>query len=378
MISSNLPNRLALSYIFDWVVMIAIAAVGAGFWKTTPNHRPFSPVDPDISFPYVEHEKISTGVLVVISLIAPALITAFVALVFTPGPTAPQETSKSKIWRYKLWEWNTAWLGLALGLVTTFFFTEGLKSLIGKPRPDLLSRCDLDPALIQQYALGGEGGQLPLWNLLVSYTACRQSDLSKLNDGFASFPSGHSSFSWAGMSYLALYLCSKFSVTIPYLLPYSFSANSTRGAFAAALHDPTMSDGASGQAKPNTSISQSPVLVPSRRQGAAPPTYLLILPLIPISLATYVASTRFSDFRHHGFDVLFGSLMGTIFSYISFRMYHMPIRRGAGWSWGPRSTSSAWGIGVGVQGYAEEQLQTKRRDLEAGNGASHEGSTTLN
>ena len=71
----------------------------------------------------------------------------------------------------KLWEWNTAWMGLALGLAITFFFTEGLKNVIGKPRPDLLSRCNLDPATVQQYALGGDGGQLPLWNLLVSSPA---------------------------------------------------------------------------------------------------------------------------------------------------------------------------------------------------------------
>lgn len=170
-----------------------IAAVGAGFWKVKGNHRPFSPVDPDISFPYVEHEKVSTGVLFVISLVIPAIITVIVAFVFTPGPTVPKGTSKARILKYKLWEWNTAWMGLALGLAITFFFTEGLKDIIGKPRPDLLSRCNLDPAMVQQFALGGEGGQLPLWNLLVSSTACRQPNTSKLNDGFASFPSGHSS-----------------------------------------------------------------------------------------------------------------------------------------------------------------------------------------
>lgn len=157
------------------------------------NHRPFSPVDPNISFPYVEHEKISTSVLVVISLVIPAVITAIVALLVTPGPSVSKGISKAQTWRYKLWEWNTAWLGLALGLATTFFFTEGLKDIIGKPRPDLLSRCNLDPAMVEQYALGGEGPQLPLWNLLVSSTACRQPDSARLNDGFAAFPSGHAS-----------------------------------------------------------------------------------------------------------------------------------------------------------------------------------------
>ena len=170
-----------------------IAAVGAGFWKVTPNHRPFSPVSPDISFPYVEHQKISSGLLVTIALVIPAVVTAIVALVFSPGPGITRGMSRSIMWRMKLWEWNTAWMGLALALATTFFFTEGMKNLYGKPRPDLLSRCNLDPATVQQYALGGEGDQLPLWHLLVSSTACRQPDSAKLNDGFHSFPSGHSS-----------------------------------------------------------------------------------------------------------------------------------------------------------------------------------------
>ena len=170
-----------------------IAAVGTSFWKASPNHRPFSPVDPDISFPFVEHEKISTSLLVLISTIIPAVLTAFIALVFTPKFPTARGTLLARTWKYKLWEWNTAWMGLGLGLATTFFFVEGLKNLIGKPRPDLLSRCDLDPATVQQYAVGGESIQLHLENLLVSYTACRQPDRSKLDAGFVSFPSGHAS-----------------------------------------------------------------------------------------------------------------------------------------------------------------------------------------
>ena len=74
-------------------------------------------------------------------------------------------------------------MGLGLGLATTFLFVEGLKNWIGKPRPDLLSRCDLDPTTVQQQVIG----------VLVSYTACRQPDRSKLDAGFVSFPSGHAS-----------------------------------------------------------------------------------------------------------------------------------------------------------------------------------------
>lgn len=46
------------------------------------------------------------------------------------------------------------------------------------------------------------------------------------------------------------------------------------------------------------------------------------------------------------------------------------MQRGAGWSWGPRSAGKAWGIGVGVHGYAggeDESWRSERRDLELGN-----------
>ena len=170
------------------------------------------------------------------------------------------------------------------------------------------------------------------------------------------------------MFYLMLFLCSKFSVTIPYLLPYNYetSIRETTG------DDRGLADGDSEHTKNDAAVSAKSTSVPLRKQAAAPPTYLFILPLICISVPAYVASTRFSDFRHHGFDILFGSLMGAVISYISFRMYHLPVRRGAGWSWGPRSVSRAWGIGVGTQGYTGgNESMAKKRDLEAGNGTSN-------
>lgn len=170
------------------------------------------------------------------------------------------------------------------------------------------------------------------------------------------------------MFYLTLYLCSKFAVTVPYLLPYSYSRNSPQS----TTEHPT-TDEASDPMKTNDLLSSAPSSVPTRSQAAAPPAYLFILPLIPLCLATYISTTRFSDFRHHGFDIIFGSLIGIVSSSISFRMYHLPIRRGAGWSWGPRSASKAFGIGVGVPGYGgdDDQKEQKRTDVEAQNGASN-------
>lgn len=170
------------------------------------------------------------------------------------------------------------------------------------------------------------------------------------------------------MFYLTLFLCSKLSVTVPYLLPYTYES-STRDI---KRNDEGLVDGDSDNSKNDILASAKSTPVPLRKQAAAPPTYLFILPIICVSIPAYVASTRFSDFRHHGFDIIFGSLMGTVISYISFRMYHLPIRRGAGWSWGPRSVSRAWGIGLGTRGYTDGiGALAKKRDLEAGNGPSN-------
>ncbi|PVH96405.1 PAP2 domain-containing protein [Periconia macrospinosa] len=366
---THLPSkRLILSYVFDWIVIIAIAAVGAGWEYIEPFKRPFSLVNLDISYPHQYHEKIPTWLLVLVALIAPAAITFLVCMIFVPGPTASRGTPKALIWRRKAWEWNTAWMGLALSLATAFMITQGMKLLFGKPRPDLLSRCQPDLSRIQQTALNPVGATFnPNW-ILVTADICTQTDMD-LNDGFKSFPSGHASFSWAGLLYLTLFLASKFSVAIPFLPPRPFSTNPAHTSAVARsnlklktslpLHhgkDASLASPTSGEDR----------VVPVRLQAAAPPVYTLILVLIPVGSAIYICSTRFTDFRHFGFDLIFGSLIGITTSWFSFRWYHLPITRGAGWSWGPRSYQRSWGIGVGVGTYVGTEGWSHRGDGSGG------------
>lgn len=170
-----------------------IAAVGIALSKTSPNRRPFDLTDPTIAFPYVEKQKISTGTLFAVALAAPACIIALISLLRIPGSPVRKDVSKSLTLRAKLWEWHAGWLGLALALASVFFVTEGTKSLFGKPRPDLLSRCDADLTKITENTVGGYGDRLSQGVVLVTWKICRQADSGILRDGFASFPSGHSS-----------------------------------------------------------------------------------------------------------------------------------------------------------------------------------------
>lgn len=117
------------------------------------------------------------------------------------------------------------WLGLALALLSAWFFTEGMKNMYGKPRPDLLSRCEPDTENAQKYVVGGFAGE-SINGHLFSADICQQKDSYKLNNRFRSYPSGLSSSSAAGPIYTSLFLA-KFAVTIPFVVPALISADRT-------------------------------------------------------------------------------------------------------------------------------------------------------
>jgi membrane-associated phospholipid phosphatase len=354
---------LVLSYVFDWAIIILAAVVGGVFSIITPNKRPFSVVNPEISFPYVVKEKISTATLIICGLVAPGVIIFAVSLLLVPGPTVPKGVPKALVWRRKLWEWHTGWLGLSLSLAAAFLITDGMKNLFGKPRPDLLSRCNPDLANVPRYAVEGFN--------LVTAAICQQTDLSLLNDGFRSFPSGHSSFSAAGLIYLSLFLSSKLAITIPFLAPSPY--NRDRTAFSAF---PSRAERKTLDTLPTTTPSgHNDTIIAARNQAAAPPVYLLVFAIIPFFASIYIASTRYSDFRHHGFDIIFGYFIGTVTAIFAFRYYHLPIGQGAGWSWGPRSRERSFWAGVGVGSYVGLSISshTIGSDVEAGVGAADIG-----
>jgi len=83
--------------------------------------------------------------------------------------------------------------------------------------------------------------------------------------------------------------------------------------------------------------------------------------VIPFFGSIFIAGSRWWDFRHHGFDILFGYLIGTIAAFFSFRYYHLPISSGAGWAWGPRSQDKAFWAGVGSFSYATDHLRGQYR-----------------
>lgn len=151
---------------------------------------------------------------------------------------------------------------------------------------------------------------------------------------------------FAGLLYLSLWLAMKFSVGIPILHSDKMHISKDPSFQRGGIHD------------------EASIL---RRQNAAPPLYLVAFILIPLAVAIYIATTRYQDGKHHGFDVIFSAIIGSISGYLGFRLYHLPIGKSAGRSWGPRGQDRAFGIKIGVLSYAEPMENERRtEDIEIG------------
>jgi diacylglycerol diphosphate phosphatase/phosphatidate phosphatase len=86
-------------------------------------------------------------------------------------------------------------------MALTLFVTDTIKNAVGRPRPDLIQRCNP--------AIGTPKDQL------VSIRVCTETDHHKLHDGWRSFPSGHSSFAFAGLGFLSLFFSGQLHVFRP-------------------------------------------------------------------------------------------------------------------------------------------------------------------
>jgi len=176
-------------------------------------HRPFSLTDTSLTYPE-KNNIVSLTIVGIVAFAVPAVAIAVLCLAL-PARPLPGAASRPAAWRRKLWDMNAGLLGLAFSLALTLFVTSGLKDIIGKPRPDLLARCDPDVSNIDNWRVGGFGTSLDSdASALVASGICRQPNQRLLDDGFAALPSGHSSFSWAGLLYFILWFCSKLSITI--------------------------------------------------------------------------------------------------------------------------------------------------------------------
>ncbi|KAJ5198782.1 PAP2 superfamily-domain-containing protein [Penicillium cinerascens] len=315
-----------------------VAAAGGVLYKVTGYKHAFSIDDPAISYPLAA-DTVSITIVGIVACGIPAVVILVLALLIPSSSIeASGKLGTEGTWNRRLWEWHAGWLGLGLSLSGAFFITSGLKDVVGKPRPDLLARCDPDLSNLAAHLVGGLGLKETSAPILVDTSICQNPDSSVIKNGFAAFPSGHSSFSWAGLLYLSLWLSVKFAITFP--VPFPMPSRTGQGAAQAGLVHNANETGS------------------FRSSAAAPPLYLLLLVISPVAAALYICATRYADYMHAGWDILGGSLIGMVFAYMGFRWYHIPFGDG-GWAWAPRSAQGAFGLAFGSSNFAGNEGQTR-------------------
>jgi diacylglycerol diphosphate phosphatase/phosphatidate phosphatase len=150
-------------------------------------------------------------------------------------------------------------LGWFISLLLTLFITDLVKNAVGRPRPDLIARCQPDKGTPD--------------HKLVTFEVCTQADHHVLHDGWRSFPSGHSSFAFSGLGYLALFLAGQCHVF-----------------------------------RPRTDLAR------------------VLLALAPLLGAALIAISRCEDYRHDVWDVTAGSSLGILVAYYTYHRYYPPLK----------------------------------------------------
>jgi len=233
-------KKLLLSYAPDWILTLTLALAFFLLDKVDGFKREFSVSDTSLRHTFAVHERVPNSALFAIAFVAPLLLQWLINL------------ATIRNW----WDAHNSALGLVLSLSLAGAFTQAIKITVGRPRPDLIDRCNPDAQVVD-----------PTFGLS-TVAICHQSDRYIINDGFRSFPSGHASLSFAGLTFLSLYIAGK-------------------------LH-----------------------LFDTR--GHAPKAWISLFPLIGAAL---VAVSRTMDYRHHWQDVLAGSLLGIVAACFAYRQY---------------------------------------------------------
>lgn len=245
-----------LSTWLDWLFLILAGACAAAVWVVPYNHNRLFPIT------FYQGSGDIVWPEVAFPYVEPIFDSTVAGILCTAIPLLSMLIAQ--IWIRSFLDFANGSLGLVYALVTGTLFQVVLKKVIGGLRPHFLAVCE--PVLPPLDGSSGVGYQ----GIMFTIDQVCTGDKSKINNAIESFPSGHSNIAWAGLGYLSIYLWAHLGIR---------------------------------------SLS--------RRR---PSFWRMLMVIAPVFFATYIASTLALGYHHHGYDIIFGSLIGITMAVFGYRM----------------------------------------------------------
>ncbi|KXS11554.1 acid phosphatase/Vanadium-dependent haloperoxidase [Gonapodya prolifera JEL478] len=257
---------------FDWVGGVLAVVAGFAVGRINPNERSFFPTDDSISYAWKDDTY-------------PAWALAF------PLPVFPLVLFilVSGLVRKRWDEVHRATLGLLVAGGMTLLVTNVLKVSVGRLRPGFIDACLPDPALVSLAlsAPPGSARSLPP-------SSCT-GPASRIINARQSFPSGHTSYSFAGLGMVGAYVWERVS--------FGKRRRGKRGAWF---------DGELRERGRRVSLIAFEIL------GV----------LVPVMGAALVGISRIEDNKHHWSDVFAGALIGSLSALVAWVYFvREPVKR---------------------------------------------------
>ncbi|PKI60016.1 hypothetical protein CRG98_019604 [Punica granatum] len=161
----------------DWVIFLLLLFIYIGLNKIEPFHRFIGEeMMTNIKYP-LKDNTIPAWAVPIYAVLFPMLVFLIYYIV-----------------RRDVYDLHHATLGLLYAVGLTAVITDAIKVAVGRPRPNFFYRCFPD----------GE----PVFDNVTHDVLC-YGDKAVIKEGYKSFPSGHTSWSFAGLVFLSWYMSGK-------------------------------------------------------------------------------------------------------------------------------------------------------------------------
>jgi membrane-associated phospholipid phosphatase len=261
---------------------IILLGVGLKISSSTPYDRFFQERDPSLSFPWVQKEEVPVSLLAVLAYVIPTVliigtqITMRLTIRYFKNTRSPTSYTQYVLMPH---------LGLIEGIGVTTFMTQVIKNFCGRKRPNFFAMCNY-----KGYRTALETGNFTYYNSVTvegaigSLAHCLETDGSVLREAQYSFPSGHSSTIFAGLTFLCLYFL--------HVVPKHYM----KGRFGTPASIRFL------------------------------PTHIIVMILLMLA-SLLVAGTRTRDYWHNFDDIMGGAVLGFGVSCFTFWLNHARVEQ---------------------------------------------------